>query len=483
MSIKTLKKIIFVFILLNICVSQGLAANQQRITFSVKALFKDHVMLEINGEQRLLSAGEESPEGIKLISSDAHEANLICHGKEFTLYINQSAYVGITDKGESSESNIPNKFNKPNKLVPGSTVAFSKENINNVVKYTLKKSFSRPSVMEDGQGAIWIGVGKELLRFDVEKEAWGVFDLSNDVNYRIDKLSVSDESIILNTAKMVKKKRRYSLSLFDIRTRDFHTQLDGVPGSYQFIGETLWFLDSSKGLGYVVPRKNNPNTKYKDALLYKEKPKDKSETEDKNKKAKVKNVYAKLFSANGDDIWYSHHSKYKSNDRKNRLNEVCVSRYNKKRKTLTRFTRKEVGLDEKINCSFLAVADDQVWLSHDHDKAGLSVFNMATKTWKRILSSANNMLIGGREIMLDRDQLLMIRNQQLISLNTKTLHANVVAGDAVINNQWQSKFHVSDGYAWYSVQEQSEKNRRKMNLVLYKIPINPPESMANYPSQ
>lgn len=468
MLVKASKAIIF-FILINVCVTQGFSANKPKITFTVKALFNDRAMLEINGEQRLLSAGEVSPEGIKLISSDAHEANIICHDKEFTLYINQTAYVGTTEVSE------PSAFNIPNKIVPGNTVAFRKENMNGVIKYTLKTESNQPTVMEHGQNAIWIGIDKKLLRFDVKKEAWGVFDLSDSVINRIDKLSVSDKSIILKTSKLIKNKMHYYLSLFDIRSRVFYTQFEGIPNSYQFIGESLWFLDRSKGLGHVKPRKNSKKTSYKDALLYKEKPKDKNTPAPGNKKPKEKNENANMLSANGDDIWYSHYSKYRSDDRRHRLDEACVSRYNKKLKTYKQYTRKEMGLDEKINCSYLAVDDDQVWVSHDNKNAGLSVFNTATKTWKHILSSTNNMLIGGSKIILDNDQLLMFSNNQLIALNTKTLYANVVLGDAVIKNLWQSDFHAYDGYAWYAAQETSAKNSRKVNFVLYKIPINSDE--------
>lgn len=472
MSIKVSKAIIFIFILLNICATQCLAANTPKITFSLKALFKDRAMLEINGEQHLLSAGEESPEGVKLISADAHEANLICHGQEFSLYINQTAYVGVAEKSELSAFNIPRK------VVPGNTVAFNKENVNGVIKYTLKGVYNYPAVMEDGQDAIWIGVEKKLLRFDVEKEAWGVFDLSDNVLSRIDKISVSDKSVILKSSKLIKNKRHYGLSLFDMRTRDFYTQLDGIPSSYQFIDETLWFLDSYKGLGYVVPGKNNSKTSYRDALLYKEKPKDKNKPETSAKKSKVKNERANMLSANGNDIWYSHHSKFKRDDRRHRLDEVCVSRYNKKHKTFVRFTRKDMGLDEKINCLHLAVGDDQVWVSHENKNAGLSVFNMSTKTWKHISASANNMLVGGGKIVLDNGQLLMISNNQLIALNTKTFYARVLLGDAVIKNQWQSIFHANDGYAWYAVLDATGKKTRNLNFVLYKVSIDSTENIT-----
>ena len=463
MSIKVFKTFLL-FVFLNLCVSQVFAEDTPRITFTVKALFKDRVMLEINGVQRFLSAGDVSPEGIKLVSSDAHQANIVCHDQDFMLYINQSAYVGTVDVE-------PSAYSIPNKIVPGDTVAFNKGGSNDIIKYTLKIEHGNPVVMEDGQDAIWIGMQNKLLRFDVKKEAWGVFPLEKENVGRIDKLSVSDKSVIF--------RRGSNLSLFDTRNRNFYIQLHRAPSSHQFIDETLWFVDTEKGLGKVKPEnRNKPNTSYADALLYKEKPKDKNKPIDKDKpksgskKPKVKNENAMMMAANGDDIWYSHYSNYKQAEKKKRLNEVCVSRYNKKRKTFIRYTREEMGLDNKINCIYLAVGEDQVWVGHDNKRDGLSVFDTSTSRWKQITESTNEMLIGGGKIVLDNGKLIMLVDNQLIALDTETLYADVLLGNATIENPRQSVIHAYDGYAWLSVLESVYKHSRSFySLVLYKIPI------------
>ena len=455
---------------------QSFPASEPKITFSVKALFKDRAMIEINGERRFLSAGEESPEGVKLLSSDVNEANILCHGNEYTLYINQTAYSGFSEKNNKSE------FYVPKVIVPGKTIPFFKKSSNGVTKYILKDEYNIPSVLEYGQDAVWIGIDRKLFRFDVEKEAWGLFDLTDSMSYKINKLSVSDKSIILNATKMIKNKRRSGLYMLDKRTSKLHHQLDSSPVSFQFSDEELWFLDSSKGLGYIKPKMNNSNVSYKDALLVKEKKEkeDKNKNKDKKTKSKTnKNKNAYLLSTNGDDIWYSHHSKFRSSDKSNRLKEVCVSRYNKKHRTFEIFTRNEMGLDAKYNCVYLAVSDDQVWVSHGDRKAGLSVFNTATKKWRQILASTNNLLIGGTKIMLDNNRLSVIISNQLIVLNTKTLHADVIWGNAIDTSYWRSSFFIKNSHAWFVTLEPSNQKHKSNMLVLYKIPVNSTVVMKN----
>ena len=51
----------------------------------VVALFPDRAMLEINGQQRLLRAGQSTPEGVKLITADTHEAVVEIAGRREAL--------------------------------------------------------------------------------------------------------------------------------------------------------------------------------------------------------------------------------------------------------------------------------------------------------------------------------------------------------------------------------------------------------------
>lgn len=469
-SMKAKKMIIFLFVLISIYSAQALAAIEHKITFSVKALFKDRALIEINGTPHVLSAGEQSPEGVKLLSSDVDVANIYCHGKKYSLYINQTAYALAPLENKKPKFKAA-EFEIPVKMVPGKALPSIQTNENGMIKYMLKDEYNNPSLMKYGQDAIWIGAGKKILRFDIKKEAWGEFDLSNRIEHGINSFSVSDKSVILNVTKKGKNKKNekhYGLFLLNTRTRELHQQLNTSPGNYEFIGEKLWFLDSYKGLGYLYPKKNKKNVKYSDALLYKEKKKNK----EKDKRKNTKNERAYILSFNGDDIWYSHRTKFKKNNKKRRLNEICVSHYNKKYKTLKRITRKEMGLNPKYNCSHLALSKEQIWLSHERENAGLSVFNTSTKRWKHILASTNNMSLGGNIIMLNNDRLWMINSNQLIALNTKTLHADVILGDAVITSSWRSSFYVKDDYAWYATKESTNNKLVKSRLVLYKIPVN-----------
>lgn len=50
----------------------------------VVGLFKDKALLKIDGTQRLLKAGETSPEGVKLIAADSQEAEIEINGKKAT---------------------------------------------------------------------------------------------------------------------------------------------------------------------------------------------------------------------------------------------------------------------------------------------------------------------------------------------------------------------------------------------------------------
>jgi aspartyl protease family protein len=57
------------------------AAGQVRVL----ALFADKAMLDIDGQRRVLRAGQTSPEGIRLVSADTREAVVIWDGEERVL--------------------------------------------------------------------------------------------------------------------------------------------------------------------------------------------------------------------------------------------------------------------------------------------------------------------------------------------------------------------------------------------------------------
>lgn len=68
--------------------------NAAELSVEVLALFKDAAMLDISGEQILLKSGQQSPEGVKLISANSKEA-LISHQGE-TITLNLSKRIGAS---------------------------------------------------------------------------------------------------------------------------------------------------------------------------------------------------------------------------------------------------------------------------------------------------------------------------------------------------------------------------------------------------
>ena len=54
----------------------------------VTALFRDHAVLEINQKQHFLSVGEQTPEGVSLISADSNQAVLEVAGKQGVFELN-----------------------------------------------------------------------------------------------------------------------------------------------------------------------------------------------------------------------------------------------------------------------------------------------------------------------------------------------------------------------------------------------------------
>lgn len=72
---------------------------------SVSGLFSGTAVVTINGgAQKLLRAGEKTPEGVKLISADSSQALLEIDGKQMTLGLGQGASTGgaQTSSGQAS---------------------------------------------------------------------------------------------------------------------------------------------------------------------------------------------------------------------------------------------------------------------------------------------------------------------------------------------------------------------------------------------
>jgi aspartyl protease family protein len=71
----------------------------------VVALFPDKAMVEVDGHNRLLRVGERSPEGLLLISADAHEAVIEVDGKRDT-YLPGSRIGGTFSTPQKREVRI-----------------------------------------------------------------------------------------------------------------------------------------------------------------------------------------------------------------------------------------------------------------------------------------------------------------------------------------------------------------------------------------
>lgn len=68
------------------------AAEVPRIT--ARALFEDQALLEIDGRQRVLKAGQRSPEGVLLVGADPRAARVEIDGQAYTIALDAS--IGTT---------------------------------------------------------------------------------------------------------------------------------------------------------------------------------------------------------------------------------------------------------------------------------------------------------------------------------------------------------------------------------------------------
>lgn len=72
---------------------------------SVVGLFSGKVIVTINGsKQKLLKAGENTPEGVKLISADSNQAVLEIDGKQQTLSLGQGVSTGGVQESNGKAS-------------------------------------------------------------------------------------------------------------------------------------------------------------------------------------------------------------------------------------------------------------------------------------------------------------------------------------------------------------------------------------------
>jgi len=84
-------------LLLTIFASSSWATN-----VAVKALFNGRALLEINGQPRVVKAGQETPEGVKLISADTQRAVVAINGKRHTMKLSSKIASGfsVSEKAE-----------------------------------------------------------------------------------------------------------------------------------------------------------------------------------------------------------------------------------------------------------------------------------------------------------------------------------------------------------------------------------------------
>ena len=78
-------------------------AADERIQVAAVALFKDKAMLIINGKQRLLKVGKESPEGVLLLESSSETAIITTGGERLTLHLD-GKIVGTYVRGLAAKT-------------------------------------------------------------------------------------------------------------------------------------------------------------------------------------------------------------------------------------------------------------------------------------------------------------------------------------------------------------------------------------------
>ena len=82
----------------------GLApvSAEEQADITAAALFKDRALLIINGERRLLKAGQTSPEGVALISSNSKQATVQLNGEQITVLLGNKITSGFKKRAARS---------------------------------------------------------------------------------------------------------------------------------------------------------------------------------------------------------------------------------------------------------------------------------------------------------------------------------------------------------------------------------------------
>ncbi|MDH5512913.1 MAG: TIGR02281 family clan AA aspartic protease [Gammaproteobacteria bacterium] len=104
------KQILGVMLFSGLMLMMNVAGAVESIT--LMALFKDKAILVVDGARRVLNSGEESPEGVKLLSTDTQEEKAVIEigGKSETLKLGV-VIAQFTAKGRNSVTLYPDSRN------------------------------------------------------------------------------------------------------------------------------------------------------------------------------------------------------------------------------------------------------------------------------------------------------------------------------------------------------------------------------------
>ncbi len=94
----------FTNLLLLVIIALSFSVRGEAVEFKVIALFKNAVMIEVEGKQKMLRKGQFYKKSIQLISADSHKANFKIDGKHVSLGLHQSKFGGYTSSNNFSDN-------------------------------------------------------------------------------------------------------------------------------------------------------------------------------------------------------------------------------------------------------------------------------------------------------------------------------------------------------------------------------------------